>query len=298
MLDRESTFAYPETVQLLKSKFIPVAIDQAYQRRQNDAEGEFYREIAGQSPRNNFKGTTQGFFAASASGKLYFYNNNRDEKKLTRLLKQALEAHVPERNVAAIKRGKLEARYNPVPPEGGLVLRVHARIPGGYEPTENRWKKIFQSAVSRDNFWITGEEHQALAQGRLPEKLQRRMVRFHFVDNTRGEPPMWKDDEIKEIDLEFDGKVISGTVRLKTKDGTRGYDAKVRGEIETRDGKITSFDLVAHGRFWGDGPYTKNPPEGKFPLAVSMTLADGTDVADRIPPQGSRGWVPGYLELR
>ena len=68
MLDRESTFADPDIVKMLKSRFIPVAIDQAYQRRQKDAEGEFYRKIAGQSPRNNFNSTTQGFYVATASG--------------------------------------------------------------------------------------------------------------------------------------------------------------------------------------------------------------------------------------
>ena len=78
MLDRESTFADPEIVKMLKSRFIPVAIDQAYQRRQKDAEGEFYRKIAGQSPRSNFNSTTQGFYVATASGKLMLYNNNRD----------------------------------------------------------------------------------------------------------------------------------------------------------------------------------------------------------------------------
>ena len=71
MLDRESTFAVPETVELLKTKFLPVALDQAYQRRQKDTEGEFYRKIASQSPRNNFNSTTQGFFVADAAGKLF-----------------------------------------------------------------------------------------------------------------------------------------------------------------------------------------------------------------------------------
>ena len=40
---------------MLRTQFIAVAIDQAYQRRQQDAEGEFYRKIAGQGPRNNFQ---------------------------------------------------------------------------------------------------------------------------------------------------------------------------------------------------------------------------------------------------
>ena len=65
--------------------------------------------------------------------------------------------------------------------------------------------------------------------------------------------------------------------------------------VERRDGRVTRFDLAARGMFWGEGRYTRRAPEGKFPLAVMFTLADGKDVADRIPPQGSRGWVPGYL---
>jgi hypothetical protein len=55
VLDRESTFADSEIVRLLQTRFVPVAIDQAYQRRQQDTEGEFYRKIAAQSPRNDFQ---------------------------------------------------------------------------------------------------------------------------------------------------------------------------------------------------------------------------------------------------
>ena len=40
---------------------------------------------------------------------------------------------------------------------------------------------------------------------------------------------------------------------------------------------------------------TRNAPKGRFPFAVAFTLADGSDVADKIPPQGSRGWLEGYL---
>ena len=88
MLDRESTFANPEIVKMLRTRFVPVAIDQAYQRRQQDAEGEFYRKIAGQGPRSNFQSTTQGFYIATAQGKLLLYNNNRDPVKVQRLMKE------------------------------------------------------------------------------------------------------------------------------------------------------------------------------------------------------------------
>ena len=82
MLDRESTFADSEIVAMLKTRFVPVAIDQWYTRRQQDTEGEFYRKIAGQGPRNNFNSTTQGLYIADPSGKLIAFNNNRGPERI------------------------------------------------------------------------------------------------------------------------------------------------------------------------------------------------------------------------
>ena len=78
-------------------------------------------------------------------------------------------------------------------------------------------------------------------------------------------------------------------------DGKRGYEAELMGKLEVRSGKIVRFDMVADGNFWGHGTYTGNAPKGRFPFAVGFRLADGTDVADRVPPKGSRGWVQGYI---
>ncbi len=284
---------------MLRTRFVPVAIDQAYQRRQKDAEGEFYRKIAGQGPRSNFQSTTQGLYIATAQGKLLLYNNNRDPAKVQRLLKEKL--NIFQQNLAeysravAIKPGKVDARYNVSPPKGGLVVRVRAKVLGGYEPTTDRWRAIFQSALSRDNLWISAAEHQSLVQGQIPVSLQKRIARFHLVDNTRGEPPMWREKEIRQLKMTVRGNRIEGQVLLRTDSGDRGYQAELFGELEVKAGKVVRLDLLARGDFWGDGPYTRNAPKGRFPLAVSFTLADGTDVADRIPPQGSRGWLPGYL---
>jgi hypothetical protein len=95
VLDRASTFARPGIIALLQSQIIPVALDQAYERRQHDAEGEFYRLIAGQGPRHDFEATTQGFYLATASGQLLFYMNNRDPEKLERLLREKLAGLEP-----------------------------------------------------------------------------------------------------------------------------------------------------------------------------------------------------------
>ena len=299
MLDRASTFAHPEIVELLKTRFIPVAIDQAYQRRQQDTEGEFYRRIAGQSPRNDFEQTTQGNYVATAAGKLLLYNNNRDPEKLLRLLRQALRdlEDTPQASEAKVLEATTtDSRFNVAAPEGGLTVRVNTKVMGGYEPTSNPWRSIFQNSISRDNLWITASEHAALLRGQFPESLQRRIARYHLVDNTRGEPPMWQPAELRTVDMQLRGTRLTGSVRLETEQADRGYKADLVGKVEVQDGRLARFDIVFLGQFWGEGPFTRGAPKGEFPLAISFTLADGSEVADQIPPQGSRGWVDGYLQ--
>lgn len=299
MLDRESTFADPEIVKMLKTRFVPVALDQAYQRRQKDAEGEFYRKIAGQGPRKNFQRTTQGFYIATAAGKLLLFNNNRDTAKVRRLMKQRLaefaRSAAARANVEAIERGRDDQRFNPEPPKGGLVIRVRAKVLAGYEPTDNRFRRIFQTSLSRDNLWVTRREHEALTRGMIPATLQSRIARYHLVDNTRGEPPMWRPQEIRRLDMKLAGGKLSGRVQLATADGRRRYTANLLGTVEVKKGRVVRFDVVALGQFRGEGRFTRGAPKGDFPLAVAFSLADGTDVADGVPPQGSRGWVQGYL---
>jgi hypothetical protein len=62
------TFSDPKIVEMLKQDFVPVAIDQWYQRRQKDAEGDFYRKVAGQGPRSDFEKTTQEGMSALPMG--------------------------------------------------------------------------------------------------------------------------------------------------------------------------------------------------------------------------------------
>lgn len=295
MLDRESTFADPTIVKLLQTRFIPVAIDQAYQRRQKDNEGRFYQKIANQGPRKIGRGTTQGLYTADAAGTLLAFTNNRGAQRVQRMLQTALQKHQPVK-VAAITKGLPDARYNPQPPEGGLVVRVTSKILSGYEEPENEFRRIFQTSLGRDNLWIRADEHTTLAKGQLPKSLLKRLARYHLVDNTRGEPTMWRENEIEKLE----GKIINGqlraTVQLKTAKGDRGYHTQLLGKLEIKNGRVTRLDLVAKGQFWGEGTYTRNAPKGKFPLAIAFTLADGKDTADTIPPQGSRGWVQGYIQ--
>lgn len=296
MIDRASTFASPQVVQFLKTKAIPVAIDQAYQRRQQDTEGEFYRRIVQQSPRKDFgNNTTQGLFMASASGDFLGFTNHRSPDRVMQMLNDALQK-APRGQVAAIVRRTVDRRYNPEPPDGGLIVRVQAKILSGYEPAESQFQQIFQTALSRDNLWITKSEHTALASGRVPTSLVTRIARFHLVDNTRGEPPMWETAEIQSADMSVRDAELRGRFHLATADGRRSYEATLRGELQVEDGRVVRLDAVVLGTFAGEGRYTRNAPKEPFPLAISFTLADGSDIADSVPPQGGRGWIDGYLK--
>lgn len=298
MLDRASTFAHPEIVQLLKTQVIPVAIDQANQRRQKDTEGEFYRKIASQSPRDDFSKTTQGFYLATPAGDLILYNNNRDPEKVLRLLREQLTRFEKDpllRTADVVTQRSVDERYTQEPPPGGLVVRVRSKVLDGYEPTTNKWRRIFQTALSRDNLWVTAREADMLAQGDVSESLAMRIARFHLVDNTRGEPLMWKANEVRKIELKIDGGVVTGRAKIVSRDGSRGFEGELYGKLKVTSGKVQRFDLVALGDCWGEGPYTRGAPEGRFPLAIAFELADGTDIADTLSPQAARGWLGGYL---
>jgi len=294
VLDRESTFKDPEVVKLLKEHFVPIAIDQAYQRRQKDNEGSFYQKIANQGPRKVGKGTTQGLYVADASGKFLGFSNNRGSERVLKMMRKAIK-EPRSTDFTKITKGKSDPRYNPSPPNGGMVIRVTTKVLGGYEKTENTYRRIMHGSLGRDNLWITAGEKKELINDKLPDTFLRRLVRFHLVDNTRGEPTMWGPGDIRTIKGNLKDGKLSVKVTLRNDQGNRGYEAQILGIIKAESGKITHFDAVAKGQYWGEGKYTPNAPKGRFPLAVAFTLADGSDIADSIPPQGSRGWVRGYI---
>lgn len=296
MLDRESTFADPVIIELLKKDFVPVAIDQWYTRRQKDTEGDFWRKIAGQSPRNDFSKTTQGLFIAGADGSLIAFNNNRGAERIGALLKEASQNYQPAAGLQAIERKTVDPRFTAKLPEGGIVVRVSAKVESGYEKSADKWQTIFQNATSRDNLWVTAAEIKELRADRFPPDLARRIARFHFLDNTRGEATVWNNSEIKKSDWQMKDGQIVGAVVLESDDQKRGYDVRLEGMIKFDDaGNILSWQCIAKGEYFGSSTFTLEPPSGKFPLAVSFVLADGDDIADELAPHASRGWLDGYL---
>lgn len=296
IIDRASIFSDPEILATLKERFVNVAIDQWYHRRQQDAEGNFYRKIAGQARGTDFNSTTQGLYFATANGDLLGWTNNRSPERMKDLLRRSLEKHTAS-ETSAVTNGVPDRNFVYAPPEGGLVLSVTGKVLEGYAKPASEEERWFQESLGRDVLWLRREEHAALAKGEVPASLRSRMARFTLMDFTRGEPAFWAPEEVRVMELAAKDGVLSGKVHVESRDGKRGFQADLRGVLEAKDGKVTRFDLVARGSAWGAGGVTQTAaPKGRFTLAVAYRLASGSDEADKVMPQGAKAWFPEYIK--
>ena len=288
-------------MKLINSEFVPVAFDQFYQRQQKDAEGNFYRKIAGQSRNRNFDRTTQGCYVADAAGNFYGFNNNYGPENLQKMMRHALNRFNAKKEslagLAKIKSASSDPRHARALPKDATVIQVNSKVEAKIYTTDER-RLIFGKATSRDNLWLLDEEKKALASRKIPKSLFRRMARFHFADNTRGEPSHWKTDEIKRIKVRFTEKnQFQGSVHLETEDKRRGYVASFRGFVDfDASGKLNRFDVVVRGNHWGKGEWVSYAPRGEFPLLIAFRIADEKDVAYSLPPHGTKGWLEGYYD--
>jgi hypothetical protein len=316
-----SVFADKEIARLATEDYIPVTGDDWYQRRRDDDEGEFFRKVADQGPRKGAGGSTrQGIYVFTASGKLLAYKNAQDADVMREVLQRGLAEwkKLPEeqRKPGAVKveeSVKTDARYTRTPPSGGLILTVYTRIldqddKGEFCKGSCRSPGGDQSAC--DHLWLTKAEWPDLLpptpkKGEtypMPAKVAQRIARFHLIDNTRGEPPMWRKEDVRRANVtltveEANEKTvrvrIEGTVLLATDandaKAKRGYEANLLGTLvyDVEKKAIVRLDLVALGEHWGDGTFTPGARPGRTPLGVALELA-GDKPADLVPPQAAR----------
>lgn len=283
---RATAFNDAKVVDLLKTHFVCVGIAHNGAGRRKDAEGDFARKIIGQG------GTLQGLHVINTAGDLVGYVYDFRPQSVTAMLEKALKEFKPV-DAPAIDFKEKDQRFTM--PQDGLVVFTTAKVLAGHDPVkategtiqhdmETAWKTSF----GREHLWIRKDEVRALIQGELPESLKKRIVRYHLVDNTRGTPTGWTEAEIKKLQMKLSEGRLSGSVHLETKDGTRGYQADLLGFVQAKDGKVTRFDIVASGQFWGHGTYTPGAPRGRFPLAISFTLGESSDPLYNLVPDAVR----------
>jgi hypothetical protein len=320
---RARTFEDPRVVQLATETFVPVVGDDWYQRRRRDPQGEFFRAVANQGPRKHDGPggpTRQGFYLLTATGKLLGYRNHSDPVVMLQVIEEALAVWsalpAADRAPGAIEvppldREQLDARYHREPPPNGLVLRVHARV---LERDENGALRRCASVPSglrglrsgRDHMWIREAEWRALvpAPGQrgeveVPFALFERFARFHLVDTTRGEPPLWRRGDLHDAEVAVrivrnEGDLVelalSGRVSLATPDGGRRYEPAFTGRLvfSRKADRFTAFDVAAVGDHSGDGQWNRGARAGAAPLGIVCTLLDADTPSATIPPQGAR----------
>jgi hypothetical protein len=318
---RAFALADKEILRMATHDYVAVAADDWYQRRRRDDEGEFFRAIANQGPRKGgIDGDTrQGIYILTAGGKLLDYRNAGQNPEvmrevLTGGLNEWRALPEAERLPGAIKidpSRTVDAAFARTPPRDGMIVNVHARALKSDESigefTDAACRVGAGDEASLDHMWVTEPEWRALvssdlkagASAAFPAGIAQRLIRFHLVDHTRGEPPFWRGDEIRRNELRLtlariDESVaewqLDGSVLLETRDGSRGFDASLAGRItfSRRDDRITRFDVVAVGDHWGAGPYTRRHTRpGRQPLGIAFELASGgPDLV--VPPQAAR----------
>jgi hypothetical protein len=302
--------------------FVPVSGDDWYQRRRDDAEGRFFRGVADQGPRKGEGGSTrQGVYVCTADGQLLVYKNAQDPAVMRDVLRQGLDAwnNLPagRRQPGAVRvgdPGEVDARYTRTPPPGTLVVTVSTRIldhAGKGELCRGTCGTVGGDHAALDHLWLTAEECRALVPDQphkggkvpLPPAVAERLLRFHLVDNTRGEPTMWRRQDIRSQDLTLTveqadedgvGLRLEGSALLATDAdparAKRGFDVRLLGRLHAGAGTkaLDRFDVVAAGEHWGEGKFTPGARPGRTPLGVAFELAKGTSPVDRVPPQGAR----------
>lgn len=305
MTDRLLVFSNPEVQKLLKEKFIPVACNDWYQRRRQDAEGQFFRSVANQGPRKGQGGSTlQGHYVFTAGGKLLGYNNNRGAERRINMMRSALEKWnalpAADKKTDVPARGPVDKKYHRTLPDGSNVIKVTTRA---LESSSGKYTHLNDNVPGKlaaiDHLWIRKDDMNSVqnAAGSLPERLAMRIARFHLTDSTRGEPPFWKKDEVKQLQLAIDkAGIITGKFHLETADAERGYTGKLTGHAKfDPSGKLAGFQLLATGKHWGEGRYTRGARPGKTPLGVYFEHVADPQTPDLIPPQGIH-WERGYWE--
>ena len=286
-------FQDAELVKVLSTRFVPVAVDQHIHRLRKDAEGELFAKVLKQAGRG-LDGYSQGVYLFTPDGKLLAFANTADAAGVRRLTEIALKKFDPKGAPGTAVPG-LSAPVLPPPPEGGLIIDVTAKVLGGYDVDDPKTKR-YRESLGRDHLWLRKDEAEALAKGTLPANVADRLVRYHLIDNTRGEPPMWRTDEVKKIELNLKDGKLTGRVHLETKNGDRGYQAELFGIVEAKEGRVTRFDVLAKGDFWGEGNFTRGAPKGRFPFAVAFSLAEESCATSKVPPQAARGNLKAYLK--
>ncbi|HEY9790416.1 MAG TPA: hypothetical protein V6D22_08455 [Candidatus Obscuribacterales bacterium] len=251
--------------------------------------------------------TAQGFYIIGADGTYYGWDNSHYLPNVIKFIDKGLsDFHKRPPAHIEIADSQLSERFSASPDATTSVVRVFNRI----SPLPDGCDELNKS-VGRDHLWIYADEVQQLlaasnssAQFPLPKTLVGRLVRFHLIDNVRGEPDQWQPSDIKQAD--FSANLITTTAHAKrfhfaakygqeAADHQRGQTGQLEGtfDVLTDTGKVANFRAYGKAVAWGRSTWTPGEPKGKFALVTAMVSADDP-TSQVVPPQFYWGNGDGY----
>lgn len=248
--------------------------------------GKWFMEMAQKAnPRDLKSVTAQGFYVAGADGKGYAFNNNRDPQRVLGFIQKGLAGFRKDPPAKVdIAEDEVNAQYSRGPDPSVSVLQVYSRI----KPLPESCDELNHN-IGRDFLWIYPEEVKTMRESVVaPASLVKRLLRFHFVDNIRGEPDMWDTKDIQSSSfvlkrLSTDRFALTG--RFAMKHGDRGIEGAFESEItfDPKEDRVKAFKGFAKTLAWGAGTYTPKPPAGRFPILYAIVPATA-DYAKLTPP--------------
>jgi hypothetical protein len=289
VLAREAVLNRPEIVQLLRARFVAIAVDNVDNLNMTAAEKAFLGD-------KGLKFCTQGMSVFTAGGKVLAMGGGFEPADVERMLRKALRAYQPEEPPPTVPPRDESDPGLIRPPAGARVLFVTWKVLGGYDRSQSprltgttRYNAPVQDSVGVDRLWVRKDEAEALAHGVLLESLRRRMLP-HLTYVLAGA----KAGSVKRFDLTLRDGRLTGSFQT-----TAGDRTDLRGVVEVRDGRLTRFDLLAKGpgtqvEDCGFSAGLRMVPKGqKVPVALFFSLAEPQDELARVPPH--RAKHNGYL---
>lgn len=257
--------------------------------------------------------TTQGTYLVAPSGILLSSGHSIKEHEIGEFLKAGLQKYQALSKEERLGKAAAQSRESPSSsfPEDGLALNVVLHKFYSSKPVGRA--AIGMVEWNRDFAWFKADEAAQFlppnpTSGKtqqIPERLVRRLGRFHFTDTVRAFADPYPDRSVKEARLT--AKVLSikngvvrlryqGTVHSEQKDTPRfgmsrgrlprrperSFQAELLGHAsyDLKSKRFTRFELVAVGIQQGGGERSSADP---VPIGVSLTLV-GDNPVERVEP--------------
>ena len=208
-----------------------MSVETSVVRQRDDAERRFLEMALGK----NFFPTSSGYMECVAANGRHLGNGGDPFKALAAFRRMPAKARAP----GAVKVADLVADptvASPVPPAGGLILKVHARLlrrnedgslghctPGDFPlmaKERARRKKALRSFLeaSPDFAWLTEQDKKQLIPASpkvgmtiaAPRAVVVRICRFHLTPRrVYSEGHEWSDGDVHEAELKFVVEVVN-----------------------------------------------------------------------------------------